>query len=141
MGTSSSYVSDNFCAVNVVTMATFSLGYEGEEVPGEVKALEINTVMPQQVSPIYISVPHVKCAIIVCQVNTLCTFVYCSHISWSLCHIRAHHSVEFCKVEPSTCCVFDNAKIYITNNNQDTWLCVSCQESCMVHRCVIYRNC
>lgn len=30
-------------------MATFSLGYEGEEVPGEVKALEINPAMPQQV--------------------------------------------------------------------------------------------
>jgi len=30
-------------------MVTFSLGYEGEEVPGEVKALEINPVMPQQV--------------------------------------------------------------------------------------------
>ena len=53
MGTSSSYVSDSLCTINVVTVATFSLGYEGEEVPGEVKALEINTVMPQQVCPVY----------------------------------------------------------------------------------------
>ena len=50
MGTSSSYVSGVCHAMSVVTMAIyFSLGYEGEEVPGEVKALEINPVMPQQV--------------------------------------------------------------------------------------------
>ena len=24
--------------------------------------------------------------------------------------------------------------------NQDTWLCVSGQESCVMHKCVIYRN-
>lgn len=49
MGTSSSYVSNVCYTACVVTMATFSLGYEGEEVPGEVKALELNPVMPQQV--------------------------------------------------------------------------------------------
>ena len=37
------------CIMCIVTMVIFSLGYEGEEVPGEVKALEINPVMPQQV--------------------------------------------------------------------------------------------
>ena len=49
MGSSSSYVSAECHVMCVVTMAIFSLGYEGEEVPGEVKALEINPVMPQQV--------------------------------------------------------------------------------------------
>ena len=57
MGASSSYVSGSFCTINVVTMATFSLGYEGEEVPGEVRALEINPVMPQQVCPVYKCIP------------------------------------------------------------------------------------
>ena len=49
MGTSSSCVSTKCHAMYDVTMAIFSLGYEGEEVPGEVKALEINPIMPQQV--------------------------------------------------------------------------------------------
>ena len=49
MGTGPSYVSVACHVVSRITMATFSLGYEGEEVPGEVKALEINPVMPQQV--------------------------------------------------------------------------------------------
>ena len=49
MGTSPSCVSTTCQAMYDVTMAMFSLGYEGEEVPGEVKALEINPVMPQQV--------------------------------------------------------------------------------------------
>lgn len=49
MGSSSSYVSAECHIVCVVIMVIFSLGYEGEEVPGEVKALEINPVTPQQV--------------------------------------------------------------------------------------------
>lgn len=36
-------------------MVTFSLGYEGEEVPGEVRALEINSAMPQQVCVLHTS--------------------------------------------------------------------------------------
>lgn len=48
MGTSSSHVSNIYYPLCAVAMAMFSLGYEGE-VPGEVRALVINPVMPQQV--------------------------------------------------------------------------------------------
>ena len=64
MGTSSSYVSAACHAVCNVTMAIISLGYEGEEVPGEVRALEINPVMPQQVC-------HVDLLWFVCHQNLI----------------------------------------------------------------------